>query len=100
MPFARCNSHHHPSGRRPGPHDHQRVRRSAAHQALDVIEPLLQAAREQDAWVIMMGDFNLHDPLWNPPGYLESDVIAQELIALCMQHGMVLASEAGLLIKW
>ena len=43
---------------------------------LDFLEIALQEPGEH----LVLGDFNLHHPLWNPPGYRHTDAKAERLL--------------------
>ena len=43
----------------------------------------------------MVGDFNLHHPLWNPPDYETHDHEVEDLIDLMATNGLNLILPAG-----
>ena len=45
--------------------------------------------------ITMVGDFNLHHPLWNPPDYDTHDQEAEDLIDLMATNGLNLILPAG-----
>ena len=49
--------------------------------------------------VIILGDFNLHHPLWNPPQYHEQDSQANELIDTMLDLGMQLLTPVGTITR-
>ena len=65
------------------------------HRALEHVEPIITLAHQAEAHVILLGDFNLHDPLWNPPNYLVTDDKAADLIDICSTHDLVIVSQCG-----
>lgn len=65
------------------------------HRALEHIEALVTLSYQARAHVVLMGDFNLHDPLWNPPEYLVTDDKAADLIDICSTHDLVIVSQCG-----
>jgi exonuclease III len=47
--------------------------------------------------IAMVGDFNLHHPLWNPPDYEAHDHEAEDLIDLMATNGLNLILPAGII---
>jgi len=59
-------------------------------------EYLQQHIRPEDyEHIIMAGDFNLHHPLWNPPGYRTQDRRADDLLEMMADYGLRLLLPSG-----
>jgi endonuclease/exonuclease/phosphatase family metal-dependent hydrolase len=65
------------------------------HRALEHLISLLEVIAQTDILVLLLGDFNLHAALWNPPDYHAIDDAAEEFIDICARYGLELVSEAG-----
>ena len=66
----------------------------------EVITPLIEYVAQHISpqhyhAIIMLGDFNLHHPLWNPPGRLTHDTGADDLIKLAASLNLSLLIPEG-----
>src|SRR5947207_4436730 len=61
----------------------------------DLHEILRRKHIENNATVILAGDFNCHHPMWNPAGYLRHDNTADHLVELAADLGLVLLIPPG-----
>lgn len=50
---------------------------------------------DHESPLFLLGDFNLHDPLWNPTGYDRSDPQADDLLDALFGHDLTLISQPG-----
>ena len=48
--------------------------------------------------IIIIGDFNLHHPLWNPQNYTIHDTQTDELVELMVDYGLQLILPSGIII--
>ena len=56
---------------------------------------LAHPLRTPSAPTVLLGDFNLHNAMWNPPTYHVQDPAADDLIDICVEAGLSLRSEEG-----
>jgi hypothetical protein len=61
----------------------------------DLHETLQKIHIDSSAAVILAGDFNCHHPMWNPTDYLRHDDIADHLVELAADLGLVLLIPPG-----
>ena len=69
-------------------------------QDFDLITPLanyLQNNLDPDDYdcIILVGDFNLHHPTWNPIAYTKHDALSEELLELIEDHDLRLLLPPG-----
>lgn len=65
------------------------------HTALPLLRRVLEHPLLDGCALLLLGDFNLHDPLWNPVNYLRQDPLAQDLIDTMLDYDLQLVSECG-----
>ena len=64
-----------------------------------ILSNLRRLLRENRGGHIILGDFNLHHPLWNSPTYEKHHYIADDLLDIVSEIGATLYTPRGLAIR-
>jgi hypothetical protein len=69
---------------------------SPSYSSIDKLSTILtNPLRQHNSPTILLGDFNLHNDIWNPPNYNINDAKSDDLIEICVDAGLSIRSELG-----